>query len=58
MHISQVPDYGGLMSRRRIELFLVVAAVAMLGKIPLALSVEPNAFIQANISAAWRQESE
>lgn len=37
---------------RRVGIFVAVAFAAMLGKISLAQSVESNAFIQANISAA------
>jgi hypothetical protein len=39
-------------SRRRVEIFLAAALAAMLGKIPLAQSVESDALVQTNISAA------
>ena len=40
------------MIRCRVAIFLAATLAAMLAKIPLAQSLEPNVFIQTNISAA------
>lgn len=40
------------MNRRQFEIFLSVAVAATVGKVAVAQSIESNAFIQANISAA------
>ncbi len=40
------------MIRCRVAIFLAATLAAMLAKIPLAQSLEPNVFVQTNISAA------